>query len=63
MKRSGSNYEKFRRDLRNGYESKDREHICYIPEAHIQMKYFKIVLVQKKKIEEMKGSQHTRNGN
>ena len=59
MKWSGSNYEQFRIDISNGRVPKSRERTHDISEAHMKMEYFNPVLAQTKKIEEIKGSQHT----
>ena len=63
MKRSGSNYEQFHRDLINSHVSKSREHPHDISEVHRQMEQFKMVLAQKNKIDQIKGSQHIKTDN
>ena len=63
MKRSGSNYENFFRDLRNYHVPKVREQPHDISEAHRQIECFEPAILHKKKIDEVKVTQHTQTRN
>ena len=62
IKRAGSNYEQYRREVSNGYVSRSREAPYDIVEANRQMEFYRPVVQFKKKAEDERGSQHWTQG-